>query len=349
MRVLLVGSFDLHLHPYSEKYIRICKEQNIYFKFIYWNRSGYAIPEEDYFEPFDYRMDTYQSAIHKVNGYLKFYRFVRNYIRKEKFDKIVFFATQTMVIFSRIALKKYKGKFIFDFRDETYEKYGFYKNIVKKCILASKNTVISSPGFKLLFSDVADSKFVLCHNTKGEFKEAKIEKVPCDKIRISFWGMVRQPKYYEKVFKVFGNNDKYVLNFYGAGYEKDMAEIIENNHYSNIHLNGKYTQDMIPNFAANTDLLLNCYSNNSIQKNALTVKMYEAIEYGIPMIVQKDSYMDKYLYDNGIDHISIDFDNFEDDSNIDLSNKKSQTSLFIEEIRKDEDKFMDSIKLFIGE
>ncbi|MGN0807264.1 MAG: hypothetical protein ACI4MN_02325 [Candidatus Coproplasma sp.] len=310
MKILIVGCFDLYLHPYAEKYISVFKENNVDFKFIYWNRSGNEVPQEDFYLPFNYSMNTFTSIWHKIKGYIKYRKFVMHYLKSNEFDKVVFLATQSMFIFSGIALKKYSKRYIFDYRDETYEKYGFYRKRVSKCITNSEKTVLSSMGFKVKFPEIPDDHFIMCHNTKKNFGEIGINHIRNDEtIRLAFWGMIRQPEYFAKVFKVFGNDERFSIDIYGAGYSEEISSTISENGYKNIFLHGKFNQDDIIKFAANTDILLNCYSNNSIQKNALTVKLYEGISFNLPMIVQKDSYMDSYLDEAGVFHFSFDFDN----------------------------------------
>ena len=40
---------------------------------------------------------------------------------------------------------------------------------------------------------------------------------------------------------------------------------------------------------------MNLYENDKQQKAALTVKLYDGIRYGLPMIIAKDSYMEEYI------------------------------------------------------
>lgn len=352
MRVLLIGSFDLYLHPYSKKYIDFFKGKKIDIKFIFWNRSLKKIEANDIYVPFNYQMNSYQSLIKKINGYLKYRTFVKEYLKKNYFDKLVIFTTQTMFLFSWYVLKKYKDKYIFDYRDETYEKYSFYRKRVEKCILYSKYTVISSPGFISNFKMQYDNKFVMCHNSKSNLQISP-QKNDSDIIRISFWGMIRQPKYYKKIFLFFKNDNRFIINLYGNGYEKEMLKIIDELDCHNVYMHGEYDQHQIIDFVRNTDILLNCYSNNSIQKNAITVKMYEGIKYKIPMLIQKGSFMDAYLTNNNYPHISIDFDN----DNIELTtddvieqfksiNIKSNHALD-ERIQLDEFVFYNKLKDFL--
>ena len=71
MEVLIIGSFDIYLHPYVEKYISILEKNNIDYRFIYWNREG----ANDFNKsniPFNYSINGC-NKIKKIYGYFNFY------------------------------------------------------------------------------------------------------------------------------------------------------------------------------------------------------------------------------------------------------------------------------------
>ena len=341
MKILLVGCFDLYLHPYSEKYIAAYKNHDI--KFIYWNRNNSTIPKSKIYNPFNYSMNTYQSLFGKIRGYISFYKFVKIELKNNKYDRIIFLTSQAMFLFGRYARKYYKNRYLYDFRDETYEKYEMYRRTILKCILSSYKTVVSSNGFLELFPEIPQEKFILCHNAKNDFSYQPIRKESKEVVNISFWGMIRQPEYFKNIIFTFANNKKYKINFYGQGYIDQLRKIIKDNNINNVYLYGKYEQNDMIKFVKDTDILINCYSNNSIQKKALTVKMYEGIMYNIPMIIQKDSYMDFYLNSLNYPHYSIDFDNYSSKNEICLN------ELVINNGRGTVNKILEQQKLFTDE
>lgn len=345
MRILLIGCFDSYLHPYVEKYISIFKKNNVSYNFVYWNRSNRHDIDDHNAISFDYNMNSYRSFIYKIKGYLKYRSFVLKLMKREKYDKLVFLTTQSAMLFYKMT-KKFKGKYLFDYRDVTYEKFSFYKKLTNNIVKNSINTIISSKGFLSNFNDNYYEKIILCHNTKGKFEIEKLAKTSSDKIRVVFWGMVRQVNYYKNVFDFFSKNENFSVHIYGDGYLMQINQIIRDKKYKNIFVHGPYKQETLKEIAKNTDILLNCYSNNSIQKNALTVKMYEGIKYMIPMVIQKDSYMDKYLLDVGYPHYSIDFDNCVNEYNFGELNLENVNVSFILE---DQAYFDENIEKFVKE
>lgn len=347
MKILMIGCFDLCFHPYAEKYFEIFSNQDV--KFIFWNRSGEKIENNKVLQPFNYKMNTYQPLLKKIKGYLLFRKYVIDDIKKNDYDKIIFFATQSMFLFGSIAKRKYKNKYVFDYRDITYEKYYLFKKYIESCIKFSYSTVVSSPGFINLFSKIDKNKFIICHNNKINFENVVIKKKNSTKIRLNYWGMVRQVKYLSKIFDAFGNDNRFEINIYGEGYENKLKKIIYKKKYSNIFIHGKYNQLEILDIAKNTDILINAYSNNSIQKNALTVKMYEGINFEIPMIIQKNSFMDAYLNESNYYHLSFDIDKrkINKDEIINNLNCHLNNEEICKKIKLDNEVFYDKIKEFM--
>ena len=352
-KILFVGAFDECFHPYMLIYDDILGRLNIRASFIFWNRNNfYDLSRYKNLDIsfFDYQMNTYKSAFKKINGYLKYKKFVVKKIKTENYDKVVVLTTQMAIMILNILKRKYKNKFIFDFRDETYErKSRFFKHCVSEIINASFFTVISSPGFKKIFNNKFDNKMVLCHNIKPDFfDKCEIKKVPSKKIRFSFWGMIRQIDYFKKVIKCINSNDS-EIHFYGEGYTNDLKKFILENKINNVYIHGKYTQKDILNFVENTDFLINAYSNKGIQEYSLTVKMYEGIKFGLPIIVQKNSFMDMYLKKNHYPCIAIDFDNDETEVKYDFTADKTiSKSYILDIILSDMKNFYIMIEKFLG-
>ena len=225
MKVLIVGCFDLLMHPYAQKYIENFEKNAIEYDMIYWNRSGDGA-EGKHLIPFQFPLDTYASRIHKLKGYIKYRQFVLKYLKSGEYDRIVFLTTQAMTFFFPIAVGKYRGKYIFDYRDETYESNDVYRSVVQMCIRNSYKVVISSPGFMQLFDRIYTDKFVLCHNTKNDSSNISVTKQPSEKTRITYWGQIRLPEYFIKLISVFENDPRFELSFHGEGSADSMIEYV---------------------------------------------------------------------------------------------------------------------------
>ena len=352
MKILLIGCFDLHMHPYYKKYFDILSETDCDYTMIYWNRSGKIDNNnlDKHLLPFNEKINTYASRKSKIMSYIKYRKFVKGVINSKTYDKTIFLTTQTMVYFFDYAIFKYKNRYIFDYRDETYEKNALYKYLVNLCLKKSYLNVFSSPGFLTQFPKIPDNKNIICHNNKKYFSGVNLHKIDCDKIRLTFWGQVRLPDYFLKLIKVFENDERFIVNFHGEGENDKLIKYVSNNCIKNVFFTGSYQQNDILKFAENTDFVINCYSNNSYQKLALTVKMYEAIDFKLPMIIQKRSYMENFLIANNYPFFSIDLDDVNNYDKIKtslLEYKVNFTDDVKKRIEKDESLFKQRILNFL--
>lgn len=297
-KVGIVAFHNLHLMQFLYKYTDILDRRGIPYDVIYWNRNPNSEIEAKKFRgnaiPFSYEMDNYQPKYKKVTGFIKCILFMSKKIRENQYDKIIFLTTQTILPLFFTAMR-YKEKYIYDYRDITYEKNKLAKKMIQKLIQNSYVTCMSSMGFKKIVGD--NEKILQSHNC-SEITYEKVDKKKNEKLRITFWGMVRQIEFNQKICDIFGNDERLILTYHGEGYCNRLKEYCNKKNYHNIYFTGRYRTTEIKGFAEETDVLLNVYENDAQQKLAMTVKYYDGIRYGIPMIVAKDSYMEENLKNN---------------------------------------------------
>ena len=176
--IAVIGFSDLHVMQFLEKYTNVFDKYDIDYKVIYWNRSLVEnnIKNKEKYISFDYKINTYQPFYKKILGFLKYARFVRKLINKNKYEKLVILTTQTAIPLYDILIKKYKDKYIYDYRDITKEfKLSFYKKMVIKMIKNSKYTMFSSKGF-IKALNLENSNKILIANNSRDFKNINIHK-----------------------------------------------------------------------------------------------------------------------------------------------------------------------------
>lgn len=292
-KICLIAFHDLYLMQFLYKYTEILDANDIEYDVIYWEReigTGYVRPMKGKRISFRYETSYYGSKLGKVEGYLKYIAFVRKILRESNYKKAILFTTQAalpMYLFSGEIRKKIL--YVYDYRDITYEDNPLLKNIIKKIINKSYFTSISSRGFEEKLGE--SSKFVMAHNISEKLIYAPVQKTTADRIRIVYWGMVRQVEFNKEVIHFFGNDPRFELVYHGAGYIGELEDFCQQNGYLNVTFTGKYTSDEIPFFVGNTDILLNVYENDYQQRLATTVKLYDGIRYGLPMLITRGSYM----------------------------------------------------------
>lgn len=282
---------SLRYAQFVYKYTDILDKNDIPYEVIYWNREGDSVGRGNNWIPYEKRINTFQAFHKKVFSFLGFTKFMYKTIHDKGYEKLIILTSQTAIPLFPLLIKTYKNKHIYDYRDITYENIGFYKWLVNKLVDSSYFTAISSRGFiESQYLDNHDDRFVISHNSR-DITPVIIKKVPSEKVRIVYWGQVRQSEFNKRICDFFGNDDRFILTYHGAGFHEEIKAYVTERGYKNIELTGAYQLPDIEKFVKQTDVVLNMYENDKQQQPAMTVKFYDALKYGIPMLVTKDSYM----------------------------------------------------------
>lgn len=277
-KIAIVGFHNLHLMQFLYKYTDIFDKNNISYDVLYWDRDMDSNLKCKAFKgnsiSYRYKMSNYQPKAKKIHGFVGCMRYFCKIIKKNKYDHIILLTTQTALPLYMLSRTVRKSKFVFDYRDLTYEKNSICRRIIKGIIEKSEFTAISSMGFKKVLGE--SNKFVMSHNVSN-LKMECLPKKRSRNIRVVFWGMIRQIEWNKKICDLFGNVPGIELCYCGEGNTEELKKHCEK--YHNIVFTGRYTVDQIPSFVEQTDVLLNLYENDEQQKPAMTVKLYDGIRY----------------------------------------------------------------------
>lgn len=159
-----IVSYDEYLNiPYVKDYEAILNEHKIKYDFIFWNRSD--LHEFNYkgHNAYNFNWKTKKSKLSKIIPFFLWSRFARGVIKKNSYDFLIICTTVPAILLVDILIKKYRGKYLLDIRDFTYENISIYKYFESKIINASKLTIISSKGF-LTWLPKGSKAYVLTHN-----------------------------------------------------------------------------------------------------------------------------------------------------------------------------------------
>jgi len=334
------------------KYTEILDRNRITYDVLYWDRD---MDDSITIRPFNgrgivfrYKMSNYQPKYKKLSGFLKCMRFFCKTIREGQYDHLILLTTQTALPLYLLSSTVRKSEYIYDFRDLTYEKNKIGKKIIQQIINKSNFTALSSQGFKEVLGET--SKFVMSHNVSNLIPEF-VQKKSSDVIRVVYWGMIRQVEWNKKICDLFGNLQGMELTYHGEGHLEELKDYCIQKGYRNIKFTGRYTVDQIPEFVRNAEVLLNLYKNDAQQKLATTVKLYDGIRYGLPMMITKGSFMSDLMTDNPA-VFCTDLDNF----SIEVYHKwykelPAHTFFYkkeLEQIQRDDQYFEEKVISFVG-
>lgn len=190
-KIAIIGLHDLYRMQFLYKYTDILDDEGIDYDVICWNRRSEKELITKGFKgrkyEFSYEMDNQKSKIGKIPGYIESVCYAKGIIDKNKYDKYILLTTQTALPIYFLNRKVRSGRFVFDYRDITYENNPICKKLIKRIIEHSVFTAMSSMGFTEVTGE--SNRIILSHNEKNITsqhvnKNSGKENV----IRFSYWG-----------------------------------------------------------------------------------------------------------------------------------------------------------------
>ena len=306
MKILLVGFAKVKYMPYVNFYLDSIDRKKHEVHLIYWNRD---LKDEDLsayegitMHEFRCYQEDNVSKGSKIGSFVKYRRFVKNVLRKNKIDHVILLHSMPAVLLSGTWTKKFKDRYFFDYRDSTFERYSFYQKIIWRLVRGSRATFTSSDGFRKFFPADAQDKVFTTHNILTDsLAHREYEKSKSDKIRIAFWGFMRGEAVNREIIKRIAADDRLELHFYGREQKIALnlkayaAELGTNN----IVFHGEYSPEERYEFVKNTDLIHNIY-NTANMMLAMGNKYYDGPIFYIPQLCMKGSFMEKCASEAGI-------------------------------------------------
>ena len=309
MKIMLLGFTKIAYMPYMSFYTNQIDFSSNEVHLVYWNRDekpDINAPAGMILHPFKNSMSDAISLKEKAPHLIAYSRYARARIREVNPDFIIVLHSTTAVCVCRELLGKYAGKYIFDFRDVTYEHFYFYRNLVDHLIKKSALSFTSSDGFRSFLPSTP--KLLTSHNINIEFFEnrALYRKenaiAICNRIRIGFWGLLRHYELNRILVEKFGQDKRFELHYYGRAQGK-MLDLMEyaTNKFDNVYFHGEYRPEERELFAREIDMLHNIYDNSDrTTPIAMGNKYYDGIGFYVPQLCMSDSYMAKAAVTAGV-------------------------------------------------
>lgn len=299
MKICIIGHTERNYLPFMERYIEFFEKNGIEHDIICWQREQDALPAKE--NEYRYCEEPKEGIFNKFMSYMRFRKYVIKLLNKNKYDKVVVLTTVPCIALKGYLLKHFNNRYIFDFRDYSFEKFSPYKRLVDKLIDHSEFTTISSKGFMDFLDD--NSKIIMNHNFNfTEFLNSteEVELKTKSIINIGFVGGVR---YYDEnaaLINQLKNTFKYQLWYIGQPIKScDLEGYCKENEISNVSFIGKYDNKQKPELYKNIDIINSIYGDDSLEvTTALPNRLYEGCIFKKPIISSKGTYLgeviDKY-------------------------------------------------------
>lgn len=300
MRILLLGFGKIAYMPYMNFYLEQLKNRSdCNIELIYWDRDGKQdaeVPElitKTY--KFEAHLEEHLSLKHKMKYFIKYREFTLKILKKNKYDKIIVLHTTPGLTILDYLIRKYKGKYVLDFRDVSYEYFTPYRKLVEILSKRSAITFVSSNAFRK-FLPKSKNIYTIHNYLEDSLNHQNLrikEDSLTDRIRISYWGLVRQVEINKKLIDKLGNDDRFELHYYGRMQRdgREMEKYVYDKEYSNIFFHGSYMPEERYKFAMQTDIIHNIYECDYTTGNAMGNKYYDGIIFRLPQICSIGSHM----------------------------------------------------------
>ncbi|CRK80172.1 glycosyltransferase [Neobacillus massiliamazoniensis] len=307
MKVLVLGFTKISYMPYMHFYIEQLKKYNCEVHLLYWKRDNNPdseSPKGIVTHIFDRYQEDSVPLRNKIGSFLEYRKYAKQILKKHSFDLIVVLHSTPGVLLSDVLTRKYKKKYVLDYRDFTYENFTFYKKIIHKLITNASATFVSSDAYRkylpLIDNLYTSHNIVISDLENREIRKNKNRDI--SPIRLRFWGFIRHKEINMTIIKKLANDRRFELHYHGR--EQKTGQFLKQycveSKIKNIFFQGEYKPENKYDFIKNTDLVHNIYENDIKTTNAMGNKYYDGLTFYIPQLCNEGSFMGDQLKKNKV-------------------------------------------------
>ncbi len=305
MRVLIVGFQSKNYTPFLAHYEAILTAEDVAFDTVFWERD-----EGDRFSSapgpagteYSYRDATGKNVSDKTWRAVRYMRRVRQLMDRKRYDRLVVLTTEPAFFLSRRLLGEYAGRYLFDYRDVTFERLAPFRHRIDRVIARSYATFFSSEGFARQFSphDTVHLVHNVAHDVPVSPEAADLrQRHP---VGIGFIGFVRYPRENESLITALADNPAYTLSYAGTAFRgADLGDYARRVGARNVTATGHYLNTDKPRLYASVDIINAIYSLDAPEvRLALPNKLYDAALYKKPILATRGTYLAEVVEERGL-------------------------------------------------
>jgi len=299
MKIALIIGNNIWFCPFLAIYTKLLKEWGIEYDIISWNRDGLEKPEGIQYN----KQIKLRGRFTKFIPYLLYIKFVKETIKKEKYDKLIVFSPQIAIFMFGFLRKFYKNRYIFDYRDLSIEQSKIFKYPFHSILKYSYANIISSPGFKRCLPN--QFRYILSHNFNIDLVRKAIAQPITEPdelpqiINVLTIGGIRDYSSNIEVIKALANKTGFQMQFVGKGPATQLIQqYVGQAKINNTTFEGYYSKEKEGDYINQCSYLNIFYPAIISHATALSNRFYNALIYKKPMIVTANSiqgdYVEKY-------------------------------------------------------
>lgn len=223
----------------------------------------------------------------KIKKYLEFRCEALKIIKNKNYDFFVVWNENTGLLFSDILSKR---KFCLCIRDEY--KSIFFRRWINHVM---RNSVFWTCPCLLGHKYTAEDKKIMCYNRDYNLlklispKNNFNKKIP---IRITFLGLYHAaPETFKRTCDAFLNDERFILQFFGDGFDTLLREYANSISMNNIITKGAFSYEKTAEYLEQTDIINSYYNVDTVKYAAGIKESYTPMLY-IPGIVDESFWGD---------------------------------------------------------
>lgn len=304
-----MGFTKIKYMPYMNFYLNNINRTEHEVHILYWNRDLQSEDLTKYQDCFFYEFKCYQeddvSKFYKINSFLKYRKFAKKILMNEGYDFIFVLHSLTGILVAEVLKKQYHDRYIFDYRDSTYEEFTPFKKVVASITRNAYATFVSSDAFRRFLPMDCVDRIYTSHNLSIDSLEHRDDKqlygIPSDKIRIAFWGFIRHEDINKEIIRKVAADSRFELHYYGREQKValNLKAYLSELNATNVFFHGEYTPEQRYEFVRRTDIIHNIYCDANTML-AMGNKYYDGLIFRIPQICMNGSFMGENIEKNGI-------------------------------------------------
>jgi glycosyltransferase involved in cell wall biosynthesis len=306
VKMIVTNRFDPDVRVYKEaKYLA---SKGLDVEILCWDREGqYKSKEVEMIDGIKIKRffpyAKYGTGFRQFGPYFKFIKECKLYLENKTCDYIHCHDLDGIIV--GLQFKKRNTKLIFDMH-EFYELQGQKKKI--RYLVRIFVNFFQNRSDYIIYVNEAQVSVIKAKNISKavfipnypEHENYKDKKSNSKELRISYIGAVRQYEELKNLMEASKEIKDIKISIHGAGTAYDKLNKIKKN-YKNVDVTGVYSYSETSKLFSETDILFALYPMNTAQyRIAFPVKFFEAIITKTPIIVSKDSILEKIVNKTGI-------------------------------------------------
>jgi len=345
--------------PYLRKYEDLLREAEATYDILFWERSGRGpAPGPSNEVPINVRAS--HRLLPKVLSFLRWKRAAIRILRSRSYDYLIVLSTMPAVLLGPYLKRRYRGRFIFDIRDHSFESFVPYRRYVQSLVRASEFTTISSRGF---FRWLDPSPKIIVNHNMTHSRPARLRE-RCfpdpERVRIGFVGNIRSDLQTEGLLLNLRESRRYSFLFIGRMLPGcDLPEFCRRNGIRNVSFEGPFSHEDKESRYLAVDLVNAIYGTRRsaprpADSTPLPNRVYDAAVFRCPILAPDGTYLAEVVRSNGLglvlDPFAGPLEPVLDDylGRFDQAGFFTRCEAFLSDVAREEGAFRDRVRRSLG-